>query len=193
MRIPLVIGSVGLLLGCAAILGSKEKNFDLRSHPDGAEVFLDGARLGTTPFKVNLSNQKEHTFVFRKEGYKEVSCTLSRGTGGGWVVADVLLGLVPVIVDAATSSWSQTKGDSCLGSMEPMAVVAAPTATVRARMVQDQMPALPPGIRYIGDSRTNMVYPVGCAATQQIAVASRYFYITEDAAIADGFKPSPAC
>jgi hypothetical protein len=24
-------------------------------------IFLDGARLGTTPFKVNLSNQKDRT------------------------------------------------------------------------------------------------------------------------------------
>ena len=83
----LVIAAIVFCTGCAAIFGSKEKNFDLRSHPDGAEVFLDGARLGTTPFKVNLSNQKEHTFVFRMAGYKETQCTLSKGTGGGWVIS----------------------------------------------------------------------------------------------------------
>src|SRR5690348_1570916 len=102
MRLMGLVVSAISLTGCAAIFGSKQKMFDLRSNPSGAEVFLDGARLGTTPFKVNLSDQKEHTFVFRKDGYKEVTCTLSKGTGGGWVVADILLGLVPVIVDAAT-------------------------------------------------------------------------------------------
>ncbi|MGH7513234.1 MAG: PEGA domain-containing protein [Gemmatimonadales bacterium] len=133
MRRAVATSVLILLAGCAAIFGSKQKNFDLRSNPDGAEVFLDGARLGTTPFKVNLSNQKEHAFVFRKEGFKEVTCTLSKGTGGGWVVADILLGLVPVIIDAATSSWSQTQGDSCMASFEPVApsVSAAPAAAPR--------------------------------------------------------------
>jgi hypothetical protein len=125
----IALASLVLCTGCAAIFGSKQKNFDLRSHPDGAEVYLDGARLGTTPFKVNLSNQKEHTFVFRMAGYKETQCTLARGTGGGWVIADILMGLVPVIIDAATNSWSQTKGNGCLGQLEPIAG-PVPTAAV---------------------------------------------------------------
>jgi hypothetical protein len=106
--------------GCAAILGSKEKSFDLQSTPQGADVLTDGTRLGTTPLKVKLSNTKTHTFVFRKEGYKETTCQLSRGTGGGWVILDVLMGLVPVIIDAATNSWSQTQGTSCSGALEPL-------------------------------------------------------------------------
>jgi hypothetical protein len=111
--------------GCAAVLGSKEKSFDLSSTPDGAEVYLDGNRIGTTPAKVKLSNQKEHTFVFKKEGHKDASCTPTRSTGGGWVVLDVLMGLVPVIVDAATGSWSQTKGKSCSGQLEQLPPVSA--------------------------------------------------------------------
>lgn len=108
------------LTGCAAVLGTKQKNFDLQSTPQGAEVYLDGNHLGTTPVKVQLSNQKEHTFVYKKEGYKEATCTLSRGTGAGWVILDVVVGLVPVVIDAATNSWSQTKGSTCSGSLEPI-------------------------------------------------------------------------
>jgi hypothetical protein len=83
-------------------------------------VFFNGNRLGTTPVKVKLSNQAEHTFVFRKEGYRDATCTLSRGTGAGWVVFDVLTGLVPIVIDAATNSWSQTKGSTCSGALEPL-------------------------------------------------------------------------
>lgn len=42
---------LGLLLaaiavsGCAAILGTKQKTFDLRSDPVGADVYLNGNRL----------------------------------------------------------------------------------------------------------------------------------------------------
>lgn len=113
------------LAGCAAILGSKQKDFDLQSTPQGADVFLDGNRLGTTPVKVRLSNQAQHTFVFRKEGYKDATCTLTKGTGAGWVIFDVLTGLVPIVIDAATNSWSQTKGATCSGALEPMAAASA--------------------------------------------------------------------
>jgi hypothetical protein len=124
----LAVSLLPVLAGCAAVLGSKEKQFDLRSDPAGAEVYLDGARLGTTPTLAKLSNMKEHTFVFRKDGYKEASCTLTRGTGGGWVIFDVLSGLVPIVIDAATNSWSQTQGKSCTGQLQalPQPVVAAP-------------------------------------------------------------------
>jgi hypothetical protein len=124
MRGIALAGAVFLTSGCAAIFGAKQKNFDLQSSPPGAEVFVDGNRVGTTPAKVKLSNQKEHTFVFRKEGYKEASCTLVRSTGAGWVILDILGGLVPVVIDAATGSWSQTKGSSCTGSLEPLVASA---------------------------------------------------------------------
>lgn len=105
------------LTGCAAILGSKQKDFNLTSDPPGAVVYEGGNRLGTTPLKVELSNLEAHTFTFRRDGYQETTCTLSKGTSGGWIVLDVIAGLVPVIVDAATGNWSQTKGDTCHGSL----------------------------------------------------------------------------
>jgi len=113
------------LTGCASVLGSKEKSFDLQSTPQGADVFLDGNRLGATPVKVKLSNQAQHTFVFKKEGYKDATCSLAKGTGAGWVIFDVLTGLVPIVIDAATNSWSQTKGSSCSGALEPITAARA--------------------------------------------------------------------
>jgi hypothetical protein len=118
------IALTAVLSGCAAIIGSKQKDFSLTSSPSGAAVYLEGNRLGTTPVKVKLSNQETHTFVFRRQGYQETSCTLTRGTDAGWVILDVLTGLVPVVIDAATGSWSQTKGDSCSGNLEPVEVRA---------------------------------------------------------------------
>ena len=113
------------LTGCAAVPGSKQKDFDLQSTPPGADVFLDGNRLGSTPVKVKLSNQAQHTFVFKKEGYKDATCTLAKGTGAGWVIFDVLTGLVPIVIDAATNSWSQTKGSACSGALEPLTAASA--------------------------------------------------------------------
>jgi hypothetical protein len=128
----MVVGALALTTGCAAVLGSKEKQFDLTSTPAGADVYANGNRLGTTPVKVKLSNQKEQNFVFKLDGHKDASCTLARGTDGGWVVLDVFMGLVPVIIDAATNSWSQTKGNSCSGNLEPLepAVAQGPIAPI---------------------------------------------------------------
>jgi hypothetical protein len=125
MRIPALAVVVLALTGCAAVLGTKQKNFDLQSTPQGADVFLDGNRLGSTPVQVKLSNQAQHTFVFKKEGYKDATCTLAKGTGAGWVIFDVLTGLVPIVIDAATNSWSQIKGSTCSGALEPIAAASA--------------------------------------------------------------------
>jgi hypothetical protein len=123
---PLALAVLMLALtGCAAVLGSKQKDFDLQSTPQGADVFLDGNRLGATPVKVKLSNQVQHTFVFKKEGYKDATCSLAKGTGAGWVIFDVITGLVPIVIDAATNSWSQTKGSSCSGALEPITAASA--------------------------------------------------------------------
>lgn len=76
--------------------------------------------MGETPLKVKLSNTKAHTITFKKEGYKDTSCQLEKGTGAGWVILDVVTGLVPVIIDAATNNWSQTKSHECTQTLAPM-------------------------------------------------------------------------
>jgi hypothetical protein len=138
--------------GCAAVLGSKQKTFDLQSSPQGADVFTDGNRLGTTPLRIKLSNTKAHTFVFKMDGYKEATCHLTRGTDGGWVILDVLMGLVPIIVDAATNSWSQTQGKSCAGALEPLGPMSpAPIAAASGASdsagapIDNRLPSPSPG------------------------------------------------
>ena len=196
------------LSGCAALFGAKQKTFDLRTQPEGADVYLNGNRLGTTPVQVKLSNLANHTFVFRKEGYKEATCALTRGTDGGWVVLDILAGLVPVIVDAATNSWSQTKGKSCVQGLEPVPGIPqrapAPTAADAARVQHAPQPALapappqpkeaepkttiPPGTQYVGDVSSRYAYQVTCTTKiAEIPQLDRYFYMSAQAAQTDGF------
>lgn len=121
MRIALLAVVAALTLsGCAALFGSKDKDFDFNSNPVGATVTVDGQPQGTTPVRVHLSNLKEHVIVYHRDGYRDVTCTLSRGTGAGWVILDVLAGLVPVVIDAATNSWSQTRGNGCTEQLVPV-------------------------------------------------------------------------
>ena len=206
MRYAIGIALMLSVSGCAALFGAKQKDFDLRSQPEGADVYLNGNRLGSTPIQVNLSNLANHTFVFRKEGFKEATCTLTRGTDGGWVVLDILAGLVPVIIDAATNSWSQTKGNGCMQGLEPLpggarpaiapAATPAPVAADASRAPQrstdlqprDDAP-VPPGTRFIGDARTKEYYSIDCPAVDDIKAGYRFYYRSEAGAQAGGYRP----
>ena len=42
--------------------------------PDGAQVFLDGKRLGSSPLQVTVpSHNAQHELVIQKEGYKRIA------------------------------------------------------------------------------------------------------------------------
>jgi hypothetical protein len=43
--------------------------------------------------------------MFRRVGYQDTSVEIGRQVSGTYIVLDVLFGLLPVIVDAATGSW----------------------------------------------------------------------------------------
>ena len=85
------------LTGCATILASKSKMVPLASTPSGAEVLLDGNPVGVTPMQLKVDHGKSHTVTFRKAGHRDMTCQLSAKTGAGWVVLDVLTGLVPML------------------------------------------------------------------------------------------------
>lgn len=118
----LPVMSFALLQGCAAILGSKSTNVAAISQPPGADVYVDGARVGVTPDTIAVESKKSHTMVLRLAGYKEDSCALPSSVDGGWVVLDVLLGgLVGIIVDAASGEWNELTRKSCNHVLSPTA------------------------------------------------------------------------
>ena len=101
--------------GCATILAGKGPvEVPTATTPPGADVYLDGNRLGTTPVKVQVERRKSHTLVFKLAGYKDASCVLQKSTGAGWVILDIITGLVPIVIDAATGSWSKVGGNCTL-------------------------------------------------------------------------------
>ncbi|MBA7493862.1 hypothetical protein ES702_04427 [subsurface metagenome] len=63
--------------------------------------------MGNTPVNLNLNKNDTYIIEFRKEGYKPIVKTINSKVGAGWIVLDVLGGLIPVIVDAATGAWME--------------------------------------------------------------------------------------
>lgn len=104
-RVLGIAAVVVLCTSCATIFNNKTPEVSMTSMPAGAMVYVNGNYFGTTPVSVDLSIRKEHVVTFRKEGFRDRSYTISRSAGFGWVVLDILGGLVPLIIDAATGDW----------------------------------------------------------------------------------------
>lgn len=98
---------------CGTLFNAKTKTVSMSTQPSEAEVWVDGEMRGVTPITLQLDNQESHTVVFRKAGHREVTCELKSSAKAGWIILDVLGGLLPVIIDAATGNWNGISEDIC--------------------------------------------------------------------------------
>ena len=93
------------VFSCATIFKGNSSKLDANSSPQGAEVYVNGNLMGETPVRLKLESKYTYSLEFRKEGFKTKTINIQNHVGAGWVILDILAGLVPVIVDAATGSW----------------------------------------------------------------------------------------
>ncbi|MCK4836276.1 MAG: PEGA domain-containing protein [Candidatus Aminicenantes bacterium] len=92
-------------LGCATIFRGDTSKVRFNSDPEGAKVFINGEYYGQTPLKLRLKSNQSYVIEFHKEGFKPVVRNINSRVGAGWVILDVIAGMVPVVVDALTGSW----------------------------------------------------------------------------------------
>jgi len=112
------IGVLWSLSGCATILAGKQANVSFSADPEGAQVYVNGSLMGTTPVQIKLENNKDYTIEFRKEGFQTKTVYLDKGIGAGWLILDIVFGLIPVIVDAATGDWNFLTTDNVKVALE---------------------------------------------------------------------------
>lgn len=93
------------LSGCATIFQGTHSDLEIHTRPDKAQIWVDGVQQGTAPATISMEVQKSHVVVIRAPGYKEQTIRTDNVLSGGFVALDIILGLVPVIVDAATGAW----------------------------------------------------------------------------------------
>ncbi len=96
---------------CATIFKGSTDGVNFSSDPNGAKVYVNGDLMGTTPFALELKSNKTYTIQFKKDGFQTKSVVLNNSVGGGWIVLDVLGGLLPVVIDAATGNWYELDQD----------------------------------------------------------------------------------
>jgi hypothetical protein len=106
MKRAIMLGAVATLLaGCGAIFNGGPASVMFTSSPNEAEVWINDNRMGVTPVSLQLAKNQNHTVVFRRQGFTETTYQLDRKVSAGYVILDVLGGLIPVVIDAATGAW----------------------------------------------------------------------------------------
>lgn len=100
-----IIGSSFLLNSCATLFKGSTEEINFSSEPAGAKVYVNGMLLGTSPVQLELKSNKVYNIEFKKEGFETRTVVLNNSVGAGWIVLDILGGVIPIIVDAATGDW----------------------------------------------------------------------------------------
>ena len=73
LAFPAAALGLSLLSGCATVISGTNQTLTFNSEPEGAEVYLDGAMIGTTPVSVSVSKNEKDSFMVKKDGYKAVT------------------------------------------------------------------------------------------------------------------------
>lgn len=108
--------------GCAAVFKGASEDVKVESSPSGAEVVVNGSPKGTTPMTLSLESKETYDFTFKKKGYEERHVSIGHSIGAGWVVLDVLLGIIPVVVDAVTGAWYKLDRNSISVQLDKVSV-----------------------------------------------------------------------
>ena len=103
--IILVVFLFLLTSSCATLFKGNSSKLDINSNPQGAQVYVNGGYMVDTPVRLKLVSKHTYSIEFRKEGYKTKTVNITNKVGVGWIILDVLGGLIPVIIDAATGAW----------------------------------------------------------------------------------------
>jgi len=105
ISINLAVALFLLTSSCATLFKGTSSRVDFSSDPQGAKIYVNGNYMGDTPIRLKLESKRTYNIEFRKEGYQTKTFNITNHVGAGWIVLDILAGLVPVIIDAATGAW----------------------------------------------------------------------------------------
>lgn len=100
-----LVGLCIALTGCATILQGPAQLVSVSSEPAGADIRVNSTPYGQTPSVIPLSRKDVHMIEFSKAGYRSQLILAPGRVGAGWIVLDVLSGLLPLAVDAGTGRW----------------------------------------------------------------------------------------
>jgi len=87
----LLLASV-VISGCATIMDGKKQSVSFNSIPSGADVYLNGKHLGTTPLNISIDKPTENgQLKFSKSGYKTLEMSVNKKMSS-WLLGNILFG-----------------------------------------------------------------------------------------------------
>jgi hypothetical protein len=116
--ISALIIAFGIINGCATLFAPSTYPLAISSDPREADVYVNGFKMGVTPVELSLKPDKSYSIEFRKEGFQTITRVVNTKVGAGWVVLDVLGGIIPVLIDASTGAWHQLDQDAVNAALE---------------------------------------------------------------------------
>jgi hypothetical protein len=119
------------LSGCATIFKGGTQEVPVSSTPRGAEIFINGVSYGTTPTSLQLEVNRSYTIVLRLDG-EERTFMIRNEIGALWIILDIIGGLVPLIVDAATGDWYELQPSCLLAGCQPSMIGRAYSESLSA-------------------------------------------------------------
>jgi hypothetical protein len=128
MKKLLAMGLVTVLMfsSCALIFKGDSARIVFTSSPSQAQVLIDGSVIGSTTTEAVLKVNRSYNITFRKVGYADQTYILNNRIGALWIVLDVVSGLVPLVIDAATGAWYEFDTNNVNVTLTPQTLTEKP-------------------------------------------------------------------
>ncbi len=114
----IVLFSIIFFNSCATIFKGSHEDVEFASEPSGAKVYINGEYIGKTPLEIPLLSEINYEIEFKKSGYETKKAYITSKVGAGWVILDVVGGLIPILIDAATGDWYGLSQDNVNAILE---------------------------------------------------------------------------
>ncbi len=116
----IVVAVVAIVLsGCATLFTRPSQQVPIDSEPPGAQVFVDGSFVGTTPITLQLEKRSEYEIVLRI-GDRQQSVTLHSSIDNAIVGFDVAPGLIVAGVSGLVLAGTPDRGPAESGGPMPI-------------------------------------------------------------------------
>lgn len=99
--------TLAITSGCATVFNETMQPVLVQSTTPGAQIVVDGMAVGVTPSQVLIDTHRDHVIQVIGAGGRQFVCQVRTGAGVVWIVLDIVLGLLPLIVDAITGDWGE--------------------------------------------------------------------------------------
>ncbi len=126
------------LSSCALLFKGDSATVTFTSNPTAANVFIDGNLIGQTTTQARLKTNRSYNITFQKPGFANQTYILTNHVGALWIVLDVLGGLFPLVIDAATGAWFELDTTNVSVVLSPQAMSSEPIPAWAAKILKNK-------------------------------------------------------